>query len=52
MPISITPTKIKQSYYLLIPKVIADLINIQDSSKLNLDIKKNGKGHVIEYSLE
>ena len=52
MPISIKPTKIKQSYYLLIPKNIADLINIQDSSKLFLDIKKNDKGHVIEYSLE
>jgi len=52
MPISIKPTKIKQTYYLLIPKNIADLINIQDSSKLNLEIKQNEKGHVIEYSLE
>jgi hypothetical protein len=52
MPISIRPTKIKQSYYLLIPKNIADLINIHDSSKLSLNIKKNKKGHIIEYSLE
>jgi hypothetical protein len=51
MPISIKPTKIKQSYYLLIPKNIADLINIQDSSKLNLEIKKHKKGLIIEYSL-
>ena len=52
MAVTIKPTKIKQSFYLLVPKDIADLINIQDSTKLNLNIKKSGKNHVIEYYLE
>ena len=51
MPIEIQPTKIKQSFYLLIPKNIANLINIQDSSKLTLDIKNTKNGQVLEYSL-
>jgi hypothetical protein len=49
MTISIRPTKIKQSYYLLIPKNIADLIKIQANCTW---ISKKWKGYVIEYSLE
>ena len=52
MPIEIEPTKIKQSFYLLIPKNIANLINIQDSSKLTLDVKNTEKGQILEYCLK
>ncbi len=52
MTIEIEPTKIKQSFYLLIPKNIADLINIEDNSKLSLDIKNSDKGKILEYRLK
>jgi len=52
MSIMIKPTRIKQSVYLLIPKNIADLIEIKNSSKIVLDIKKKGRGQVLEYSIK
>ena len=52
MSITIKPTKIKQSVYLLVPKNVADLIEIKHSSKLVLDIKKKGRGQVLEYSIK
>ena len=52
MTISLGPTKIKQSMYLLIPKNIAELLEIKDDSKLSLFIKKNGNKHVLEYHVE
>ncbi len=52
MSIMIKPTRIKQSVYLLIPKNIADLIEIKNSSKIVLDIKKKGQGKVLEYSIK
>ena len=52
MSITIKPTKIKQSMYLLVPKNVADLIEIKHSSKLVLDIKKKGRGQVLEYSIK
>ena len=52
MPIEIEPTKIKQSFYLLVPISIANLINIQDHSKLSLEIKNTDKGKVLEYHLK
>ena len=52
MSITIKPTKIKQSVYLLVPKNVADLIEIKHSSKLVLDIKKKGRGKVLEYSIK
>ena len=51
MTIEIEPTKIKQSFYLLIPKNIANLINIQDSTKLTLNVKNTETGQVLEYRL-
>ena len=51
MTIEIEPTKIKQSFYLLIPKNIANLINIQDSTKLTLNVKNTEKGQILEYRL-
>jgi len=51
MTILIGPTKIKQSFYLLIPKSIVDLIDIDDKTKLSLTIKKVGKNQVLEYQI-
>lgn len=36
----------------MIPKDIAELINIEDSSKFLLDIKNTEMGKVLEYSLK
>jgi len=52
MPIEIKPTKIKQSFYLLIPKNIANLIDIKDNSKLILDIKNSDKAKILEYRIQ
>ena len=52
MAITIKPTKIKQSVYLLVPKSIVELIEIEKKTQLNLNVKKNGHRHVLEYSLE
>ena len=52
MPITIKPTKIKQSVYLLVPKSIVDLIEIENKTELSLNVKKNGHRHVLEYSIE
>jgi len=52
MPISLAPTKIKQTLYLLVPKNIAELLEIKDNTRLTLFIKKNGYKHVLEYHIE
>ncbi len=52
MPITIKPTRIKQSVYLLIPKSIVDLIEMEKKAKLSLTIKKYGHKHVLEYTVE
>ena len=52
MSISIKPTQIKQSVYLLVPKSIVDLIEIEKKSKLSLNVKKNGHKHILEYSID
>lgn len=52
MPIEIEPTKIKQSFYLLVPINIANLINIKDNTKLSLDIKNSDKGKILEYRVK
>ncbi len=52
MTITIKPTQIKQSVYLLVPKSIVDLIEIEKKSKLTLNLKKNGQKHVLEYVIE
>jgi len=49
MSIIIEPTKIKQSFYLLIPKNIAELIDINDRTKFSLKIKEDGSKKVLEY---
>ena len=52
MSITIKPTKIKQSVYLLVPKSIVDLIEIEKKTQLSLTLKKSGQKHILEYSLE
>ena len=52
MTIVIKPTKIKQSFYLLIPKNIANLIDIEDNSKLKLAITNSDKVKILEYRLK
>jgi len=49
MSIIIEATKIKESFYLLIPKNIVDLIDINDRTKFSLKIKDNGSKKVLEY---
>jgi hypothetical protein len=52
MAIRIKPTKIKNSAYLLIPKDIADLVEIDNMTKFSLKIKQNGKRPVLEFQIE
>jgi hypothetical protein len=49
MSIIIEPTKIKQSFYLLIPKRIADMVDIDAKTKFSLKIKSESKHRVLEY---
>jgi len=51
MPIPLTPTKIKGSKYLLIPKDLAQLLEIDDKSVLNLTIEESAKGQRLVYSI-
>jgi len=52
MSITIKPTRIKQSVYLLVPKSIVDLIELEKKTLLSLTLKKSGQKHILEYSLE
>jgi len=49
MVIVIEPIRIKQSVYLLIPKSVADLVEIKANTKLSLTIAKEGKKHILQY---
>ena len=51
MAIQLTPTRIKGSKYLLIPKDLAQLLEIDDKSVLNLTIEDSGKGKHLIYSI-
>jgi len=52
MSIKMEPTKIKQSIYLLVPKNIADLVEIDKNSVVSLSIKKSQNKNILEYTLE
>jgi hypothetical protein len=52
MTVQINPTKIKNSTYLLVPKNIADLVDIDDTTKFSLKIKQNGERQVLEFQIE
>ncbi len=51
MAIRLTPTRIKGSHYLLIPKDLADLLEINDTSVLNLTIEESNNGQRLVYSI-
>lgn len=51
MPIQLTPTKIKGSKYLLIPKNLVKLLEIDDKSVLNLTIEDTDEGQKLIYSV-
>ena len=51
MPIQISPTKIKGTKYLLIPKDLAQLLEIDDESVLNLTVEDTAKGQRLIYSI-
>jgi hypothetical protein len=51
MGIQLTPTKIKGSKYLLIPKDLARLLEIEDKSILNLTIEESETGQRLVYSI-
>jgi hypothetical protein len=51
MGIQLTPTRIKGSKYLLIPKDLAQLLEIDDGSVLNLTIEDTDKGQRLVYSI-
>jgi hypothetical protein len=50
--IQLTPTKIKGSKYLLIPKDLARLLEIEDKSILNLTIEESSKGQRLVYAIQ
>ncbi|MBM2820097.1 MAG: hypothetical protein HW410_1780 [Nitrosarchaeum sp.] len=49
MTIKIKPTAIKQSIYLLVPKNIAEFIDIGKNTTLLLSIENNQKKCVLRY---
>ena len=51
MAIQLTPTKIKGSKYLLIPKDLARLLEIEDKSILDLTIEESSKGQRLVYAI-
>ncbi len=51
MAIRLRPTRIKGSHYLLIPKDLADLLEINNTSVLNLTIEESNKGQRLVYSI-
>lgn len=51
MSIQLEPTMIKQSAYLLVPKSIASLIELDANSLVSLSIKKIDNENVLEYKI-
>jgi hypothetical protein len=51
MAILLTPTRIKGSHYLLIPKDLAQLLEICDESILNLTIEESKDGQKLVYCI-
>lgn len=52
MSIIIEPTKIKQSFYLLVPRNIVDLVDIKDKTKFALLIKNEGRKQILQYQID
>ncbi len=51
MTIKITPTMIKKSTYLLVPKVVVEMTEIKNDSEILLEIKNIDGKRVLEYSI-
>ncbi len=51
MALRLTPTRIKGSHYLLIPKDLAQLLEIDDKSVLSLTIEDSAKGQRLVYAI-
>ena len=51
MSIQLEPTMIKQSVYLLVPKSIASLLELDENSLVSLSIKKIDDENVLEYKI-
>jgi hypothetical protein len=49
--LQLKPTRIKGSHYLLIPKDLAELMEINDQSILNLTIEDTDRGQRLVYSV-
>ena len=52
MGIPLTPTRIKGSHYLLIPKDLAELLEIDAKSVLSLTIEETAEGQRLIYSIQ
>jgi hypothetical protein len=52
MPIKIKPTAIKQSIYLLVPKNIAEFIDIEKNTILSLSIERTTKKCILKYQFD
>lgn len=51
MSITISPTRIKETLYLLIPKKVADLNDIKNGTKFSLSVKTRGSKNILEYAI-
>jgi hypothetical protein len=51
VPIQLSPTRIKGTKYLLIPKDLVQLLEIDDESVLNLTVEDTAKGQRLIYSI-
>ena len=51
MTIKITPTMIKKSTYLLVPKVVVEMTEIENDTEILLDIKNIDGKRVLEYRI-
>jgi len=51
MSIQLEPTMIKQSVYLLVPKPIATLVDVNENSIVSLSIKKIDGKNILEYKI-
>ena len=51
MSIQLEPTMIKQSVYLLVPKSIASLMELDENSLISLSIRKMDEENVLEYKI-
>lgn len=52
MPLKINPVRVKHTYYLLVPKDLADMLDITSSDTFNLTMKKNTDTLTLTYKKE